>query len=217
MDTKASSVTRQGVEWNDEDTCVFVHMQRIRLTLTSFSILNTERNECEQLGATYANDRVRLVRTSGTTTDVHATYGGLTQWQQTSSELYFFPLRNHRSLKKFRSDDWLSYSERKSEPKKSNREPDEQLTAELSAFLANIWSIGARRTVVLTSGFCDLVTFSGGSRLSSQSKRFTSMCNVFSSPNFTALRISALLFFMFGSSLSLRYFLWSAMGLLRRN
>ena len=73
-----------------------------------------------------------------------------------SDYLDFFPFRNHG---KFRSDDWfVSYSERKSERKKSNRMPGEQLTAALFALLASISSIGARRTVVLTSRLGGLAT-----------------------------------------------------------
>src|SRR5258706_2205972 len=112
---------------------------------------------------------------------------------------------------------------------KKNGVPGEQRTVELFgclaaawlfAFLAITWSIEARVIVPLASRFCDLATISVvpcGSRLSSQSKSPTSISNAFCSPACTSLRNPALLFFIFGSYLSLRYFLWSAMGLLSRN
>jgi len=121
-----------------------------------------------------------------------------------SGYLGFFPLRDFETT--------IASSPIPNESEKKNRVPGEQLTAEFIA-------IGAR-PVLIASCFCDLVTISvvpRGSRLSSQPKSPTSIPNAFCSPAFTTLRKSALLFFIFGSFLSLRYSLWSAMGLLRRD
>jgi len=56
-----------------------------------------------------------------------------------------------------------------------------------------------------------------GSRPSNQSKKSTSISSASSCLAFTSLRKDALLGFIYGSYLSLRYFFWRAMGLLRKN
>jgi len=56
-----------------------------------------------------------------------------------------------------------------------------------------------------------------GSRSSNQSNRSASVFIAFSSLALTSLRKDAFPIFIYGLYLSLRYFFWRAMGLLRRN
>jgi len=89
----------------------------------------------------------------------------------------------------------------------------------LVAFVATTCAIGVRSLVVLGLISCDF-SYKGTtsvvgcrSRPSSQSKRPTSVSKALCSPSLTSARISVLAFFILGSSLSLRYFSWSATGL----
>ena len=87
------------------------------------------------------------------------------------------------------------------------------------AFVVAAWSIGARSLVMQDLIFCDsswrdtTSVIGCRSRPSNQSKKPANISKAFCSPSLTSLYISGLIFFLFGPSLSLRYFSWSATGL----